>query len=172
MYLRNFKFLLTFTFLLSFSFAQEDFDLGDDEKSSTSENQKFSISGKVTNESGAALAGANIVVDETDIGSASDESGEFTLEDVVMGSSVTVSVIGYEDQSTYIDSEDPLEFVMVMTTVEFNELEVLASRASENTAVAYSDVDKEEIELRLGAQDIPLAMNLIPSVYATNQGGH
>ena len=49
MYLRNFKFLLTFTFLLSFSFAQEDFDLGDDEKSSTSENQKFSICSNCSN---------------------------------------------------------------------------------------------------------------------------
>ena len=25
--------------------------------------------------------------------------------------------------------------------------------------------------MRLGSQDIPLAMNLVPSVYATNQGG-
>ena len=50
-------------------------------------------------------------------------------------------------------------------------LEVLASRASEKTAVAYTDVTKDEIALRLGSQDIPLAMNLVPSVYATNQGG-
>ena len=52
-----------------------------------------------------------------------------------------------------------------------SELEVLASRASEKTAVAYTDVSKDEIALRLGSQDIPLAMNLVPSVYATNQGG-
>ena len=52
-----------------------------------------------------------------------------------------------------------------------SELEVLASRAGEKTAVAYTDVSKEEIALRLGSQDIPLAMNLVPSVYATNQGG-
>ena len=50
-------------------------------------------------------------------------------------------------------------------------LEVLASRASEKTAVAYTDVTKEDIALRLGSQDIPLAMNLVPNVYATNQGG-
>ena len=43
--------------------------------------------------------------------------------------------------------------------------------AGEKTAVAYTDVTKEEIALRLGSQDIPLAMNLVPSVYATNQGG-
>jgi outer membrane receptor for ferrienterochelin and colicin len=52
-----------------------------------------------------------------------------------------------------------------------SELEVLASRATEKTAVAYTDISKNEIALRLGAQDIPLALNLVPSVYATNQGG-
>ena len=52
-----------------------------------------------------------------------------------------------------------------------SQLEVLASRAGDKTAVAYSNVSKEEIALRLGSQDIPLALNTIPSVYSTNQGG-
>ena len=52
-----------------------------------------------------------------------------------------------------------------------SQLEVLASRANKKTAIAYSDVKKEELSLRLGSQDIPLALNLVPSVYATNQGG-
>ena len=52
-----------------------------------------------------------------------------------------------------------------------SQLEVLASRAGDKTAVAYSDVNKEQIALRLGSQDIPLALNTVPSVYSTNQGG-
>ena len=64
-----------------------------------------------------------------------------------------------------------LNFELTPSAVEMSELEVLASRAGEKTAVAYTDVTKDEIALRLGSQDIPLAMNLVPSVYATNQGG-
>ena len=64
-----------------------------------------------------------------------------------------------------------LNFELTPAAIEMSELEVLASRATEKTAVAYSDVSKDEIALRLGSQDIPLAMNLVPSVYATNQGG-
>ena len=40
-----------------------------------------------------------------------------------------------------------------------SQLEVLASRAGNKTAVAYSDVSKEEIALRLGSPDIPLALD-------------
>ena len=155
--------------LYSTNYAQDDFS--DDDTGTVNGSEKVDMQGKVVDESGNALAGANIIVDDSDIGAASDESGEFTLEDVFIGSSITISVIGYEEQSAFIDNNETMEIVMVMTLVELNALEVLASRASESTAVAYTDVNKEEIELRLGAQDIPLAMNLIPSVYATNQGG-
>ena len=64
-----------------------------------------------------------------------------------------------------------MNFELIAVAIEMSELEVLASRASEKTAVAYTDISKDEISLRLGSQDIPLAMNLVPSVYATNQGG-
>jgi len=47
----------------------------------------------------------------------------------------------------------------------------LASRADETTPVAYTNVDKEELEFRLGSQDVPMALNTTPSVYATQQGG-
>ena len=50
-------------------------------------------------------------------------------------------------------------------------LEVLASRADEKTPVAYTNVTKAEMEFRLGSQDIPMALNTTPSVYATQQGG-
>jgi len=50
-------------------------------------------------------------------------------------------------------------------------LEVLASRADEKTPVAYTNVSKADMEVRLGSQDIPMALNTTPSVYATQQGG-
>ena len=50
-------------------------------------------------------------------------------------------------------------------------LEVLASRADEKTPVAYTNISKAEMEVRLGSQEIPMALNTTPSVYATQQGG-
>ena len=35
----------------------------------------------------------------------------------------------------------------------------------------YTTVTKEEMEIRLGSQDIPMSLNMTPSVYVTGQGG-
>jgi hypothetical protein len=129
------------------------------------------ISGVVTDiQNGQALAGANVIVDGTDMGAASDNEGNFSIEGVEPGSSITASMIGYDDLTIYADNAT-VNFALTMIVVELNALEVLASRAGDNTPVAFTNVSKEEISLRLGSQDIPLALNTVPSVYATNQGG-
>ena len=162
-----FVMILSLHFLFSFSFSQDDFS----DESSESTEQSFALTGVVIDAStGRAVAGANVVVDDTDLGAAADEDGKFIIEDVQSGSSITASAIGYDDLTLYADQPE-LSFELTPSAIKMSELEVLASRAGEKTAVAYTDVTKEEIALRLGSQDIPLAMNLVPSVYATNQGG-
>ena len=146
--------------------AQDDFSDSDDNTQNI-----MTITGVVSDaSSGNPIAGANVIVDDSDVGSAADQEGIYTIEGVQSGASVTVTAIGYNDLTLYADQEK-LDFALEPSVIEMTELEVLASRATEKTAVAYTDVSKEEMELRLGSQDIPLALNLVPSVYATNQGG-
>jgi hypothetical protein len=157
--------LVSIFMLNTVSLAQDNFS--DDETASSI----IDITGVVTNiQNGQALAGANVVVDGTDMGAASDDDGNFSLEGVESGASITASMIGYDDLTIYADNA-VVNFELSMIVVELNALEVLASRAGENTPVAFTNVSKEEISLRLGSQDIPLALNTVPSVYATNQGG-
>ncbi len=135
------------------------------------------ISGSVTDgNTGDALPGANVIVDGQPYGGASDLSGSFAIEGVPAGNySVTASVIGYESitLSAQVASgvTTTLNFALTSQALEMSALEVLASRAGANTPVAYTNVSKEEMEVRLGSQDIPLVLNTTPSVYATNQGG-
>jgi hypothetical protein len=147
--------------------AQDDFS---DDSEVAKQDQLITISGTVSNDNGVPLAGANIVVDGTDSGSASDEDGNYQIENVEVGSSITASMIGYENQTVFADDSE-INFSLSMLAVQMSELEVLASRAGDKTAVAYTNINKEDIALRLGSQDIPLALNTVPSVYATNQGG-
>ena len=64
-----------------------------------------------------------------------------------------------------------VDFTLVIDAIAMSALEVLASRADETSPVAYTNVSKEEMEVRLGSQDIPMILNTTPSVYATQQGG-
>ena len=131
---------------------------------------QITVSGTVTDAStGEALAGANVVVEGTSKGSAAGANGEFTISNVSNSSTLTASMIGYKNMS--IDASSSINFSLEPSLIQMSGLEVLASRADEKTPVAYTNVSKAEMEVRLGSQDIPMALNTTPSVYATQQGG-
>ena len=156
--------IFSYLFSISLIVAQDDF-------SDIEQAENITVSGVITNsETGKAIPGANIVVVGTENGTASDEEGSYTIEEVEVGAELLVSAIGYEDLSQFADSGE-LDFNLIPAVVEMSSLEVLASRAGDKTAVAYTNVTKADIALRLGSQDIPLALNTVPSVYATGQGG-
>ena len=132
--------------------------------------QSVTVTGTVKDAgTGEALAGANVVVEGTSMGAATDASGSFTINNVPTGSKVTASMIGYGSQT--LSAGANLNFTLEPEAVEMTGLEVLASRADEKTPVAYTNVSKADMEVRLGSQDIPMALNTTPSVYATQQGG-
>ena len=132
-----------------------------------------SISGIVASGTGEPLAGANVVVEGTELGSAANADGAYSIKVDEGSYTVTASVIGYKSTTKSIDvsGDATLDFSLVVSAVEMSALEVLASRADEKTPVAYTTVSKEDMEIRLGSQDIPMALNTTPSVYATQQGG-
>lgn len=133
------------------------------------------VTGTVTDaKTGNGLAGANVVVGGTTMGAAADVDGYFVIENVPDGTyTLTASVIGYENGNATITlpGAGSVDFALTTSALELSALEVFASRATRNTPVAYSNIEKEQLEFRLGSQDIPMILNLTPSVYATMQGG-
>jgi iron complex outermembrane receptor protein len=129
----------------------------------------------VVNSGGEPLAGANVVVDGTDKGGVTDESGKYTIDVGAAGTyTLTASFIGYSPLTLQVEVNDivgTLNFSLEEDVLTMSALEVLASRADQKTPVAYTTVSKKEMELRLGSQDIPMILNTTPSVYATGQGG-
>jgi len=120
------------------------------------------------------LAGANVVVDGTNLGAVSTQDGSYVVDVPVGTHNVTASFIGYSSVTVTVtvgESNVNADFTLEIDAVTLSALEVLASRADETTPVAYTNVSKEDLEFRLGSQDIPMALNTTPSVYATGQGG-
>ena len=129
----------------------------------------------VVNDDKTPLQGANIVVKGTELGAVSDNVGSYVVLNVPAGTyDVTASFIGYSSVTKSVvvgDGDTVVDFNLVIDAVALSALEVLASRADKTTPVAYTTVDKAEMEVRLGSQDIPMVLNTTPSVYATQQGG-
>jgi outer membrane cobalamin receptor len=131
------------------------------------------VSGTVADETGNPLAGANVTIAGTELGGAANADGVYTISVTNGTYDVTASVIGYKSATSTVEvsGDVTLDFNLSVSAVELSALEVLASRAGGNTPVAHTTVDKEEIEFRLGSQDLPMALSTTPSVYATQQGG-
>jgi iron complex outermembrane recepter protein len=147
--------------------AQDDFSDSSDNSSSV-----MNLSGTVfDSETGKPIAGANIIVEDSDLGAAADEEGKYTIEGAESGVSITASAIGYEDLTLFADSAS-LDFSLNEKVLELGALDVIAPKAKfRETPVAFSDVSKEELELRLGSRDLSMIFNEVPGAYASMLGG-
>jgi iron complex outermembrane receptor protein len=141
------------------------------------------LSGRVTDESGAAVSGAQIVVTNqnsgTQNGALSQGDGRYSVIGLRAGGPyrVEVRMIGFglqavEDVMLTAGQTRTIDFRLTQEAIALDAIEVFSTRAVERkTPVAYSDVPKVQIQNQLGSQDLPMILNVTPSVYATMQGG-
>jgi len=135
------------------------------------------VTGRVTDgATGRALPGANVYLEGTPYGAATDINGSYSIYKVPAGGyTLIVEFIGYlkfSEPVTVVDGETIRKNVeMRGEALQLSALEVMASRATRETPVAFTNIQKAEMELRLASRDIPMVLNTTPSVYATQQGG-
>ncbi|MCY3630441.1 MAG: TonB-dependent receptor [Rhodothermaceae bacterium] len=140
-------------------------------------NAQSTISGVVTDaESGLPLPGATVVVAGTVTGTATDSDGAYVISDLSPGTyAIEVSFVGYEAILQSITLQGPnvtFDFALQASSQALEALELFASRAlNRQTPVAYSDIEKLQVQRELGSRDVPLVLNTTPSVYSTAQGG-
>ena len=96
----------------------------------TEEKVETSIGGVVSDESNNPIVGANVIVEGTDLGSAADADGYYSIELGAGSHTLTASAIGYESQSSEVSIKEGdagiTNFVLSVSAVEMTALEVLA----------------------------------------------
>ncbi len=115
-----------------------------------------SIFGTVTDESGEALPGVNVIVAGTRLGAATDPDGGYRIPGVPAGRhTVTASAIGFERRSTVVvvenGSETRADFVLEEITIQGAEVVVTASRReqlSSRVAASVSSLAAEDLRSR------------------------
>ena len=128
------------------------------------------VSGTVSDATnGNALPGANVVVEGTDLGAAADASGNYSIEGVPAGATITASMIGYTSSSA--TAAATVNFSLEASAIQLSGLEVLANRVDAKSSIAYTDLNAEEFDLRLGSRGVPQALSLTPNVYTETNGG-
>ncbi len=136
--------------------------------------QQYTISGVVeSTTTGEKLFGANLVIKGTTQGTTTDENGRYSLGVAAGNYTIVCSYIGYKKEEKEISVKADVTLNFSLRDYQFTlNIEVIADRAKDReTPVAFTDLDKRDIENRLGSRDIPLVLSTTPSVYATDNGG-
>jgi len=103
--------------------------------SSTSAQQQKTITGKVTDNSGAPLPGVSVVVKGTVNGTITDMNGNYTLGDIQAKSILQYSFVGMKTQEFAVESKSTINVVLFEETIGIEEV----------VAVGYGTQRKESV---------------------------
>ena len=125
------------------------------------------------------LPGANIIIENTDLGAGADVNGFFKIKNIPSGSyTVTISMIGYSPISRtnvniYSDRQTPLKFYLSPQAIKGQQIIVQSNyfgRAKDGI-VSTQTIDREEIRSDpVGIYDVQMMIHNLPSIVtATDQ---
>ncbi len=136
--------------------------------------QTGSIKGSVTDsETGEKLLFVNVRLDGTTVGTATDEKGTYSINNIAPGSyTIIVSAVGYQTQKKLIDIladiQTEINFSLINEAVEFGEVLVYgASLKRERITEAPSSItviDAEEIKRNSGHSQLARLLENSPGV--------
>ena len=136
------------------------------------------ITGKVVNSNtGEPLQGANVLIEQTSLGGATDENGLFSIRNLPVGNyTISASVIGYEIQKKLIYTESKnitINFSLTSKILEGENIIVSASRAiTGKTPIAFSNIDSRTLSEKYSSQELPLLLDEVPSLYSYSFTGN
>lgn len=135
--------------------------------------QTLKLTGKVTNETNEALAGASVILTDSKSGTTANFNGEYTLNLNKGDYQIKVSYMGYSSKkmTVTISENTVLNIVLKANRQSLDEVLVSAIRVKGNAPVTYSNINKKELEKRNLGQDIPTLLNFLPSVVTTSDAG-
>ena len=135
--------------------------------------QEYTISGKVVNNNLDILSGASIKIEETNMGTSSDGNGEFTLNLNKGKYTILISYTGFQsiEKEIFLEEDKKLNFILLVDDLVLDEVLVTAVRATQNTPITYSNLNKKELSKRNLGQDIPILLNYLPSVISSSDAG-
>ena len=124
------------------------------------------------------LGGANIVVQDTTLGTAADENGAFRIAGLSPGShTLRASYVGYTTESQVVEIEggrtSNVVFSLTQTVIPGQPITVTATRGREReTPSTFATLEHSDIQDRYTTQDIPVLLSELPSTTYYSEAGN
>lgn len=136
---------------------------------------QLSVSGKIVDaEDGKPLPGATVRAGSFR-GTVTNEKGEFSLKNLPKDTDLLeVSYVGYANQKidfSGIQTPEFIEIKLIRSSFTADEVVINATRANQNSGVAFTNVGKLELGKQNLGQDLPVLLNFTPSLVTTSDAG-
>ncbi|HFX18145.1 MAG TPA: TonB-dependent receptor, partial [Flavobacteriales bacterium] len=135
--------------------------------------QDVKISGKITDENGQALMGANVSLIELSLHQSTDEDGAFMFKVKPGSYTLRVSYTGYKSQDIKIMAQRDtyLNITLHPDVEQLNEVVINAVKATPDMPVAQNNISKDDLQAQNLGQDVPYLIETAPSVVVTSDAG-
>ncbi|GAA3632837.1 TonB-dependent receptor [Flavivirga jejuensis] len=122
------------------------------------------------------LPGANVVEKGTANGVSSDFNGKFTLSTLVSSGEIIISFVGYESITVSFNNNTDLGNLQLSPNNALEEIVIVGTGVIDlaegrNTPVAVSTIKAQDIQNKIGTQDITMTLVNTPSIYVAGQAG-
>ena len=129
--------------------------------------------GRVTDSSGDPIVGANILIEESNLITYTDEKGKFYLNSNSTNIDIQVSHVGYiTKEIKFSNPSQEINIVLNDGIILKDEIKVISTRAKDNSPFAFTNISKSFIEKNNSGKDIPFLINSTPSTYSTSDAGN
>ena len=129
--------------------------------------------GRVTDSSGEPIVGANILIEESNLITYTDEKGKFYLNSNSTNIEIQVSHVGYlTKEIKFSNPNQEINIVLDDGIILKDEIKVISTRAKYNSPFAFTNISKSFIEKNNSGKDIPFLINSTPSTYSTSDAGN
>ncbi|MBC5993012.1 TonB-dependent receptor [Pontibacter cellulosilyticus] len=136
---------------------------------------QHNLSGRVADAAtGNGLAGANVVLQSTGAGVATNPQGEFEFPNLPAGDyTLSISYLGYAEKKVTLSlPQSQITHIRLrQQALQTNEVIVQATRADQTTGTTFTNVTREEIAERNFGQDLPYLLEQVPSVVVNSDAG-
>ena len=136
--------------------------------------QQITITGQVLScVTHSPVAYVNVVVEETGEGTFASGAGRFRLDVASLPTALLITRIGFADTVITAAERNLGAIYLIPTVLSGEEVLVTATRAVEGqTPVAFSTLDREELDRIYSHQDVPMVLAGEPGVYAYSDAGN
>ncbi len=131
------------------------------------------IRGVVKDTEGEQLAGANVLIEGSFVGTSTNLQGEFFLPVRPGSYKLKTTFVGYDAVFTdvIVTGEIFTEIVMSRSVFLADEVIVSALRVGSRTPLTYVNVTRQELQTRNLGQDLPFLLSNTPSLVASSDAG-